>query len=253
MNEEQKKNGFVFYESWYEGAKVLNPKHRLLYLEAVIKFGLYGEETELKGTENALFLAIKPTIKFNKKQRSNGLQGGGTQGNSNAKKTTQKRPKNDPNLSIYINDKDIDKDIDKEPTKVGECENNLPPAREGFEDFELYGILHNVKLKPAHVRHLHETYGVEIADETIDDLSCKLADGSVNSADHYATLLSWLRWRRRTDTGSVPMSSKDSDPEEARLRSVWESCTEHEQQQYRDHNQGKDPMQVYREGKEANQ
>lgn len=87
------------------------------------------------------------------------------------------------------------------------------PAREGFEDFELYGILHNVKLKPAHVRHLHETYGNEVADETIDDLSCKLADGSVNSADHYATLLTWLRYRRRTDTGPVPMSSAQTAPE----------------------------------------
>ena len=252
MNEEQKKNGFVFYESWYEGAKLLNPKHRLLYLEAVINYGLYGEETELKGIENALFLSIKPTIKFNKKQRLNGLQGGGTQGNSNARKTTQKRPKNDPNSAIYLDDNDIEIEFDKEPPIGGEGKTR-PPAREGFEDFELYGILHNVKLKPAHVRHLRESYGTEIAEETIDDLSCKLADGSVNSADHYATLLTWLRWRRRTDTGSVPMSSNDTDPEEVRLRSLWEYASEEERAEYLRDNNGKDPMQVYKEGKEKKQ
>ena len=246
MNEEQSKNGFVFYESWYEGAKLLNPKHRLLYLEAVINYGLYGEETELKGIENALFLSIKPTIKFNKKQRLNGLQGGGTQGNSNARKTTQKRPKNDPNSAIYLDDidKDKDKEFDKEPPKGGDGDNNLPPAREGFEDFELYGILHNVKLKPAHVRHLRESYGTEIADETIDDLSCKLADGSVNSADHYATLLSWLRWRRRTDTGPVPMSSKTETNEEFIIRVAWEAMTAKEKQDYLDTHNGQTLIQT---------
>ena len=112
--EKEKKNGFVFYESWYDGAKELKPKHRGIYLEAIIKFGLFGEETELKGIEKALFSAIKPTIKFNKKQRDNGLKGGGNQGNSNARKTTQIQAKNDPNSTIYLDDKDIDEDEDKD-------------------------------------------------------------------------------------------------------------------------------------------
>ncbi len=112
--EKEKKNGFVFYESWYDGAKELKPKHRGIYLEAIIKFGLFGEETELKGIEKALFSAIKPTIKFNKKQRDNGLKGGGNQGNSNARKTTQIQAKNDPNSAIYLDDKDIDEDEDKD-------------------------------------------------------------------------------------------------------------------------------------------
>lgn len=112
--EKDKKNGFVFYESWYDGAKELKPKHRGIYLEAIIKFGLFGEETELKGIEKALFSAIKPTIKFNKKQRTNGLKGGGNQGNSNARKTTQIQAKNDPNSAIYLDDKDNDKDIDED-------------------------------------------------------------------------------------------------------------------------------------------
>lgn len=133
MNEkeeqEEKKVSFVFYESWYDGCKVLNGKHRLLFLEAIINFGLYGEESELEGVENALFLAIKPTIKFNKKQRENGLKGGGTQGNSNAKKTTQKRPKNDPKMTNILNDRDVDVYIDKEhPTGVNKKNNNSAPS-----------------------------------------------------------------------------------------------------------------------------
>ena len=210
--EEEKKNGFVFYESWYDGAKYLKGKHRLSYLEAIINYGLFGEEIETKGVENALFCAIKPTIKFNRKQKSNGQQGGGTEGNNNASKTTQKRPKNDPNSSIYINDSDkyIDGEIDfdKEPPKGGESVISAPAS----EDFlETFGLLNNVHLAAEQHRHLVEDYGQEATDATIDDLSCKLADGTVDSSNHYATLLSWLRYQRRNG-GTATMSSTQAVP-----------------------------------------
>ena len=169
---------------------------------------------------------------------------------TNNQQTTNKQPTKPQQITTPIELLD-NQDYFRIPRKrEGESD---APAREGFEDFELYGILHNVKLKPAHVRHLHESYGTEIADETIDDLSCKLADGSVNSADHYATLLTWLRYRRRTDTGPVPMSSNHTDPEEARLRSLWEYASDEERAAYLRDNNGKDPMQVYKEGKEKKQ
>lgn len=135
----ERKNGFVFYESWYDGAKELKPKHRGIYLEAIIKFGLYGEETELKGIEKALFSAIKPTIKFNKKQKDNGRKGGANQGNSNARKTTQIQPKNDPNSAIYLEDKDIDRDIykDKDKDNDDDDDNNSqsPSSSFSIEEF----------------------------------------------------------------------------------------------------------------------
>lgn len=226
--QEEKKNSFVFYESWYDGAKYLKGKHRLSYLEAIINYGLYGEEIETNGVENALFSAIKPTIKFNRKQKENGLQGGGTEGNSNAKKTTQNQPKNDPNSSIYINDSDkyIDGEIDfdKEPPKGGEGVKPAP-AREDF--LETFGLLHNVKMAPEQHRHLVEDYGQEATDATIDDLSCKLADGTVDSTNHYATLLSWLRYQRRNG-GTATMSSTQAvptykpTPEEQQLNDLLE-------------------------------
>lgn len=210
--QEEKKNSFVFYESWYDGAKYLKGKHRLSYLEAIINYGLYGEEIETNGVENALFSAIKPTIKFNRKQKENGSQGGGTEGNSNAKKTTQNPPKNDPNSSIYINDSDkyIDGEIDfdKEPPKGG-VSVTPAPAREDF--LETFGLLNNVKMAPEQHRHLVEDYGQEATDATIDDLSCKLADGTVDSSNHYATLLSWLRYQRRNG-GTATMSSTQAVP-----------------------------------------
>lgn len=231
--EEEKKVSFVFYESWWDGAQVLNGKHRLLFLESIIKYGLYCEETKLKGVENALFSAIKPTIKFNKKQRENGLKGGGTQGNSNARKTTQKRPKNDPNSPNILNDKDEyeERDVYEEPSKEGEGETPAP-SREEF--LETFGVLKNVKMKAAEYRHLVEDYGEDLTKDTVDDLSCKLADGNAESQNHYATILSWLRYQRRNDTGSVPMSSQtDKAAERAKeLKRMWEHCSEQDRQEH---------------------
>ena len=129
---------------------------------------------------------------------------------------------------------------------------DTPAPASGFSPFEIFGKFQNVQLFADQYRTLCMTYGQDATDSTIEDLSAKLADGSKQSSNHYATLDYWLRIHQAGGY-DVPMSSKDSDPEEARLRSVWESCTEQEQQQYRDHNQGKDPMQVYREGKEEKQ
>ena len=154
--EKDKKNGFVFYESWYDGAKELKPKHRGIYLEAIIKFGLFGEETELKGIEKALFSAIKPTIKFNKKQRDNGLKGGGNQGNSNARKTTQIQAKNDPNSAIYLDDIDKPYGLDEEI----DLSSSSPFIDEFFEiENEILGRRDEIELSAQQIKLLAEKYG----------------------------------------------------------------------------------------------
>ena len=105
------------------------------------------------------------------------------------------------------------------------------PAREGF--LETFGVLDNVHMAAEQYRHLVEDYGQEATDETIDDLSCKLADGTADSSNHYATLLSWLRYQRRNG-GTTTMSSSQRDAEiiEKSLRQAWEKAPENERQEY---------------------
>ena len=106
------------------------------------------------------------------------------------------------------------------------------PAREDF--LETFGLLNNVKMAAEQYRHLVETYGQEATDTTIDDLSCKLADGTVNSSNHYATILSWLRYQRRN--GKKPAMSSASttqgkDPVEY-AKHIWSIMNEQERQQH---------------------
>ena len=120
------------------------------------------------------------------------------------------------------------------------------PAREEF--LETFGILDNVKMKAAEYRALVENYGQQATDDTIDDLSCKLADGSVDSSNHHATVLGWLRYQRRNG-GPVPLSSSKADPmteREKTLRIAWDATSEEGRQEYLDDHEGLLPWEYER-------
>lgn len=113
------------------------------------------------------------------------------------------------------------------------------PAREEF--LETFGILNNVKMKAAEYRHLVEDYGQQATDDTIDDLSCKLADGTADSSNHYATLLSWLRYQRRVNPATL--NSSQPQPNETNdefvIRIAWQALTDQEKKDYMDTHGGK--------------
>lgn len=70
---------FTFYRSFYTAAKLLPPKQRLAFLETVIAYALDGvQPVELKGSVNALFLSIKPTLDTARKKAEAGALGGST-------------------------------------------------------------------------------------------------------------------------------------------------------------------------------
>lgn len=108
------------------------------------------------------------------------------------------------------------------------------PARE--VGLEPYGILHNVMLNAQQHRTLVEQYGEVTTATTIDELSCKLADGTFDSRNHYATLVYWLNYRRNTQPAS------QADPYAAE-RMVWASMSAQDQQEYLNNHGGKYPWQ----------
>ena len=237
MSEEGKKNSFVFYESWYEGAKYLKGKHRLSYLEAIINYGLYGEEVETKGVENALFCAIKPTIKFNRKQKANGLQGGGTEGNSNASKTTQKRPKNDPNPTIFINDKDKDLYIDK---KKEEEDKGKSSVVDGLVDF--LSNWWDVRLTPAQIA-LIESKPADYWEHFKDEIEASKWLKQQNLGKVFAMHRNVVDGQYRSFNDNAPLNSSQPQPNETNdefvIRIAWQALTEQEKKDYMDTHDGK--------------
>lgn len=98
---------------------------------------------------------------------------------------------------------------DKEINTKKEYINNIPLTRTREEKIgvEYYGTFHNVELKPVFYRSLIETFGKEKAELAIEELSCKIAEGSnqdiVNSTNHFATLRYWLLYQQNNPKGNT--------------------------------------------------
>ena len=72
-----KRDGFIFYKSFADACiAIKNSKERLKLYDAIVKYGLEGEELELEGVPNAMFLLIKPQIDANNRKYENGKKGG---------------------------------------------------------------------------------------------------------------------------------------------------------------------------------
>ena len=87
-------NGFTFYKNYYDLIKYLPDNERLKLLDAILKYMFNNEETQLEGLLNGIWINLKMPLDNSKINIKNGKKGGAPKGNNNAKKTTEKQPKN---------------------------------------------------------------------------------------------------------------------------------------------------------------
>ena len=267
MNEELKKpSGFLWMDEWAELTAELTNEQIGILLRAAQNFHLgnpydIGEDKELK----MAFRFISNCIKQNDEKygracrakaearerqiRNRNKKNGIIEDMPTNAEISEDMPTNadyqntntSTNQSTSTNTK---ANKNTTPYKKGVCVTPAP-AREDF--LETFGILENVKMKAAEYRALVEDYGQQATDDTIDDLSCKLADGSVDSSNHHATVLGWLRYQRRN--GTVPLTSTAADPmteREKTLRIAWEATSEKGRQEYLDDHEGLLPWEYER-------
>lgn len=106
-------------------------------------------------------------------------------------------------------------------------------AREEKIGFETFGVIANVFLKAAQHRTLVETFGEQPTANAIDELSCKLADGSFASDNHYATLHYWLSYSRNHARPTAATNPENED-EATRLKTLWDKTPEADKKEYLD-------------------
>lgn len=105
---------FIFYRSFKESMNDLSDTDKLLMYEAIADYSLDLKEPALSGFPKALFSLIRPILDANIQRWKNGRKGGAPIGNINAKKTTEKQPKNNRNSTEKQPNKDKDVNKDKE-------------------------------------------------------------------------------------------------------------------------------------------
>lgn len=98
----------IFYESFYEAAKYLQPDDKTAFLNAVLEYGCEGKMPEFEGVPMAMFLMAKPIIDANNARKQNGSKGG--------------RPKKEKSTNKFINYEQSDTDWNDVSDKIIEQE-----------------------------------------------------------------------------------------------------------------------------------
>jgi len=117
------RESFIFYRSFYESIKELEPTLQVEILHAVSEYSLYGNVVEMSPVCKALFTAFCPSINAaksryeacvenGKKGAEHGKKGGAPKGNSNASK------KNNPSRNEKTTPAETPKTTPKQPQSL---------------------------------------------------------------------------------------------------------------------------------------
>lgn len=103
----------VIYRSFYEAIKDLDSATAGTIYNAILSYGLNGEEPDLEGVAKAIFTLVKPQIDANNRRKENGAKGGRNKTEAEPKpnqtetKTEPKpnlnRTKVEPNVNVNVN------------------------------------------------------------------------------------------------------------------------------------------------------
>ena len=132
------RNGFVFYRSFYEALCALDPETRLACYDALMNYGLNGEEPEAEGVIKAIFILFKPQIDANNKRYANGCKGGKPKSNQDETKTKPNANQNETKETPKEKVKDKDKEKEKDKEKVKDKENVKEKIEKKKSTFSIY-------------------------------------------------------------------------------------------------------------------
>ena len=191
----EKRKSFVFYGSFRDAVCELSNDDRLSLYEAIINYGLDGEEPELSGYLKAMFALIKPNIDSSKAKREAGRKGGNTRvENANKGQADVKQPSTN-------GDGDANADKDTDVDAEGESTSNTPA---------LYGLYRNILLSQDEYRMLADEFPYDYA-EYIDRASSYVKEKGKKYANHYSVIRRWITEDQKKKR-SVPASvAEDAD------------------------------------------
>ncbi len=132
------RDSFIFYRSFFEAISDLPAKNQLELYQAIAKYSLELQETELSGLSNTIWKLIKPQLDANNKRFFDGSKGG----RPRSEKITSgleeeitsgfenKKPNNNVNVNVNVNENEKGK---KEVVQRAE-----PSPKKNFLDSILY-------------------------------------------------------------------------------------------------------------------
>lgn len=172
-----KRDSFIFYKSFYDSIKELDPLDQVQIYDAIFKYQFEGEEIELNGVCKSIFTLIIPQLMANNKRYMNGLKGGAPKGNQNA---TKKQPKNNLDLTKKQPNENVN-----ENDNVNVNDNDIKEKNKKKK----YGEFKNILLTDDEYRKLEKSNLLSY----IETVSSYIASTGKRYKSHYATILNWSK------------------------------------------------------------
>ena len=91
-----KRDSFVFYKSFYDSIRELDPTDQVQIYNAIFQYQFDGSLADLKGVAKSIFTLILPLLDTNNKRYENGCKGGKPKNNQNV---TKNKPKDNQTLT----------------------------------------------------------------------------------------------------------------------------------------------------------
>lgn len=208
------RDSFLFYRSFYEAIKDLEPEDRMKVYDAICEYALDGTEPELSGVASAMFKMAKPQVDANNKRYENGKKGGRpakeetkTEASHNQNETkakprrnqdetkvkpnvnqgetktepnpNQNETKTKPNVNVNVNDNDNKKESSNEDKKK--------PTHK-----TKHGEYGKVLLTDEELQKLIDEYGQEKTQKAIKRLDEYIAETGKSYKSHYLTMKRWV-------------------------------------------------------------
>lgn len=181
-NLKKMRDSFVFYRSFFEGVKELDPEAQLKVYNAIFELALNDEQADLSGASKAVFLLIKPQIEANNKRYSDGKKGGRPKNQKTSGYEIEKplvienEKTKKPNVNVNVN---VNENVN-ENVEVVEAP---ATSKNDFTDLSQWlGEYSNVHLTDRQYADLVQYIGAKKkADELIEELSSNIASKKENA------------------------------------------------------------------------
>ena len=178
------RDSFIFYKSFYDSIKELDPQDQVQIYNAIFEYQFNCKEVELKGVCKSIFTLIIPQLEANNKRYENGKKGGRpktkTKPNNNLTETKTKPNVNDnDNVNVNDNENVYVNDIITTPTATKTTKHK-------------YGTHNNVLLTDEEHQKLKERFPNDYH-EKIDMLSEGLALKGYKYKSHYLAVIKWAK------------------------------------------------------------
>ena len=176
-----KRDSVVIYRNLYEALQNLSDKQYKRIMNAVLKYSMDGEESELTNIENAVFQMAKTQIDSNNRKYENGKKGaefgylGGRPKKEENHEETPSKPQANPKETPKCKMLNVNIEESKKESKKIKFKNNNTQARESYEEImDSFACSSSVKSALfSFIQHLQANKQI-MTNERLEDLILEL-------------------------------------------------------------------------------